>query len=69
MAIIGAFIVPHPPLIMKEVGNGREQSIAKTIESYNKLFYHVFTIIILFYNDVLLYTVYKSYGYKYELFG
>lgn len=36
MAVLGAIAVPHPPLIMPEVGNGREKIIEKTIESYRK---------------------------------
>ena len=34
MAIIGAFMVPHPPLAVHEVGQGREEEIQKTIDSY-----------------------------------
>ena len=34
MAIIGAFMVPHPPLIVHEVGKGRENEIAATIAAY-----------------------------------
>ena len=34
MAIIGAFTVPHPPLIVHEVGKGRENEIAATIAAY-----------------------------------
>ena len=34
MAIIGAFTVPHPPLIVHEVGKGREDEIAATITAY-----------------------------------
>lgn len=37
MSIIGAFIVPHPPLIIPEVGKGDEQKILKTIESYQRV--------------------------------
>ncbi len=37
MSIIGAFIVPHPPLIMHEVGRGEEEKIYKTIKSYNEI--------------------------------
>ena len=36
MSVIGAFMVPHPPLLVEEVGHRREQSIANTIEAYQK---------------------------------
>ena len=34
MPINAAFIVPHPPLIVAEVGQGSEKEVALTIESY-----------------------------------
>ncbi len=34
MSILGAFIVPHPPIILPEVGKGEERKIQKTIDSY-----------------------------------
>ncbi len=34
MNIIGAFAVPHPPLIIPEVGRSREQHILATADSY-----------------------------------
>lgn len=34
MSIPAGFIVPHPPLIVPEVGCGREKEIQKTIDSY-----------------------------------
>lgn len=37
MAILGAFIVPHPPLIIPEVGKGEEKKIQKTIDSYHEI--------------------------------
>ena len=37
MAIIGSFIVPHPPMIIPDVGNGDEKQIEKTISSYEKI--------------------------------
>jgi AmmeMemoRadiSam system protein A/AmmeMemoRadiSam system protein B len=37
MALVGAFIVPHPPLIVPEVGKGQEEQISKTIESYHEV--------------------------------
>lgn len=35
MPISAAYIVPHPPLIVPEVGKGQEKIIQKTIESYH----------------------------------
>jgi len=37
MSILGAFIVPHPPLIIPEVGRGDEKKIQKTIDSYHEI--------------------------------
>ena len=34
MSIVAAFAVPHPPIILPEVGHGEEQKIGKTIEAY-----------------------------------
>src|SRR5574344_1606956 len=34
MPIVGAFMVPHPPIIMSEIGRGEEQKIQTTIDSY-----------------------------------
>ena len=34
MPILGAFVVPHPPLIVKEIGKGDENEVRKTVESY-----------------------------------
>lgn len=36
MPILGAFIVPHPPLIISEVGKGDEKKVQKTIDSYHE---------------------------------
>ena len=36
MALAGAFIVPHPPIIIPEVGKGEEKKVIKTIESYHE---------------------------------
>ena len=30
--ILGAFMVPHPPLIIPEIGKGKEQKIQNTIK-------------------------------------
>lgn len=37
MSIVGAFMVPHPPMIVPEVGRGSEKQIEKTIEAYRKV--------------------------------
>ncbi len=37
MPIVGAFIVPHPPLIVHEVGKGQEIEIQKTIHAYKDI--------------------------------
>ncbi len=34
MSIVGAFVVPHPPMIVPTVGKGSESQIEKTINSY-----------------------------------
>ena len=36
MSITGAFIVPHPPLIMPQVGRGEEKIISLTTDSYRE---------------------------------
>jgi len=37
MPLLGTFIVPHPPLIVPEIGRGSEREIQKTIEAYQKI--------------------------------
>ena len=37
MSIIASFAVPHPPLIIPEVGKGREKEVQKTIYSYETI--------------------------------
>ena len=37
MAILGSFIVPHPPMIIKEIGMGSEKQIENTIRSYKEI--------------------------------
>lgn len=34
MSLVGVFIVPHPPIIVPEVGKGEEHKISSTIQSY-----------------------------------
>ncbi|SDM55325.1 AmmeMemoRadiSam system protein A [Acetanaerobacterium elongatum] len=37
MPIAGAFIVPHPPIILPEVGRGEEGKIQKTVDAYREV--------------------------------
>ncbi|MBS6342053.1 MAG: AmmeMemoRadiSam system protein A, partial [Eubacterium limosum] len=34
MSVVGTFIVPHPPIILPEVGRGEEKKIEKTARAY-----------------------------------
>lgn len=36
MAILSAYMVPHPPLILPEIGKGQEQAIGHTIKAYHE---------------------------------
>ncbi len=37
MAILAAMAVPHPPIILPEIGKGEERRIQKTIDAYNEV--------------------------------
>ncbi|MBP5262719.1 MAG: AmmeMemoRadiSam system protein A [Clostridiales bacterium] len=37
MSILASFMVPHPPLIIPDVGRGGEKKVIKTIRSYEKV--------------------------------
>ena len=37
MSILGAAVVPHPPIILPEVGHGEEQKISATIKAYESI--------------------------------
>ena len=37
MGITAAFMVPHPPLIVPDIGRGQEQIIPNTTESYQEI--------------------------------
>ncbi len=37
MSIVAAFMVPHPPMIVPDVGRGSEKQIEKTIRAYEKV--------------------------------
>lgn len=52
MSVVYTMCVPHPPLIIPEIGKGREQEIHKTIESYQEVMkkaasYHPETVIVI----------------------
>ena len=37
MPLLASFMVPHPPLIVPQVGRGGEKEVLKTIASYEKI--------------------------------
>ena len=37
MPILGAFMVPHPPIMLPEVGRGEEKKISDVTEAYEKV--------------------------------
>ena len=37
MALVGAFILPHPPLLVPEIGKGQEMEVRNTLESYREV--------------------------------
>lgn len=37
MSVIAAFIVPHPPIILPEVGRGKEEKIQNTIDAFKEV--------------------------------
>ena len=37
MALLAAFAVPHPPLIVPEIGGGAEMQIQKTVDAYREV--------------------------------
>ncbi len=41
MPLLGAFIVPHPPLIVHEVGRGEEKKIQTTINAYREIAHRI----------------------------
>jgi aromatic ring-opening dioxygenase LigB subunit len=36
MSLLGAFIVPHPPIIIPEIGKGQEKKVSATVNSYRE---------------------------------
>jgi len=41
MGVIGAFVVPHPPIILNEVGKGKEEEIQSTINAMELVAYKI----------------------------
>ena len=37
MPIVGAFMVPHPPIMLPEVGRGEEEKIRATCDAYRQV--------------------------------
>ena len=37
MGIMAAFMVPHPPLIVPDIGRGEEHRIQSTVDAYGKV--------------------------------
>ena len=37
MSIVAAFMVPHPPMIVPQIGRGEEKSISDTIRAYDRI--------------------------------
>ncbi|MBP5263136.1 MAG: AmmeMemoRadiSam system protein A, partial [Lachnospiraceae bacterium] len=37
MSIVAAFMVPHPPMIVPQIGGGRQRQIQATIDAYEKV--------------------------------
>lgn len=44
MAILYSMCVPHPPLIIPEIGQGEEKTISNTIQSYKSIMKYVSTL-------------------------
>lgn len=34
MAVLGAFVLPHPPVLLPEIGRGEERKLLRTQEAY-----------------------------------
>lgn len=41
MSIVAAYAVPHPPLIVPDVGRGQEKTIQKTIDAYEEVAHRI----------------------------
>lgn len=44
MSVLYAMCVPHPPLIIPEIGQGEEKTISNTIQSYESIMKYVSTL-------------------------
>ena len=44
MSVLYAMCVPHPPLIIPEIGRGEEKGITNTIQSYESIMKYVSTL-------------------------
>ena len=44
--ISGAFMVPHPPLIIPEVGRGKERKIQDTIDAYHEVGIKIYAVLV-----------------------
>ena len=44
MSILYTMCVPHPPLIIPEIGQGEEKTISNTIQSYESIMKYVSTL-------------------------
>ncbi|MHB8128233.1 MAG: AmmeMemoRadiSam system protein A [Mobilitalea sp.] len=44
MSLVGAFIVPHPPLIVPEIGKGEEKKVSNTINSFREVAKRIATL-------------------------
>lgn len=41
MAVLAAFMVPHPPLIVPDIGRGEEKKLQKTIDAYQEIAHRI----------------------------
>ena len=41
MSIIAAYMVPHPPMIIPQIGRGTEKQIQETIDAYRGSYNHM----------------------------
>jgi AmmeMemoRadiSam system protein A/AmmeMemoRadiSam system protein B len=41
MSILAGFFVPHPPLIVPDIGHGQERAIKKTIQAYQEIVHQI----------------------------
>ncbi len=41
MSITGAFIVPHPPILLSEIGKGEEKALQATLDAFSNVSLHI----------------------------